>query len=98
MLGSRMTNVYGPKTVSSNLKRHIMNLHRDVWEENAADNGWTVESQSTKSVEQRDRPREEFDVGRFHQRLLDFIVMDDQVRPFFDFNDFGFFSCFCPPA
>jgi hypothetical protein len=84
MLASRMTNVYGAKTGSSNLKRHIMALHCDVWDENAQYNGWTLDLQSTKSVEWQDRPREEFDVGKFHQWLVDFIVADDHISPFCD--------------
>jgi replication initiation and membrane attachment protein DnaB len=71
-------------TANTNLKRHIKTRHIEIWNENAGKYGWkNLDSQaSTKSVASLDTPREEFDVEKFHQRLVNFIVADDQVRPF----------------
>jgi hypothetical protein len=68
-------------TANTNLKQHIKKFHRDLWLANAQKNRWkNLDSQvSTQSVASQGRPREEFDVDKFHQYILKFIVVDDQV-------------------
>ena len=48
---------------------------------------------STNSSEQH-RPREEFNVDRFHDQLVRFIVADDQVSPWCTPNDVCTSHCF----
>jgi hypothetical protein len=71
-------------TANSNLKQHIRNFHRELWLANAQKNGWkNLDSQvSTQSVALQGKPHEEFDVDKFHQHIVRFIVADDQVSQF----------------
>lgn len=71
-------------TANTNLKRHIRNCHSELWHANAPKHGWkNLDSQvSTQSLASQGIPREEFDVERFHQRIVSFIVADDQVSEF----------------
>ena len=91
---TRMTNTYAGSTGTSNLRRHIRTLHRNLWEENTEQNGWKdLDELSTNSSEQH-RPREEFNVDRFHDQLVRFIVADDQVSPWCTPNDVSTSHCF----
>jgi hypothetical protein len=87
-------------TGNTNLKRHIRTYHRALWDANAGKNGWkNLDSQvSTKSVASQGRPREEFDVEKFHQRLVHFIVADDQVSLFYAPNCVSFLTALLPQA
>lgn len=90
--------MYARTTVTSNLKWHIRALHHDLWNANAEKNGWkNLDSQvSTKSIELCDGPREEFNVENFHQWLVNFIIVDDQVSPFCTLNGVSVSHCFIP--
>lgn len=84
--------MYVMTTANTNLKCHIKNHHSDIWNDNAVKYGWkNLDSQaSTKSIASHGTPHEEFDIEKFHQRLVNFIIADNQVRPFCAPNGISF--------
>jgi hypothetical protein len=96
MLTSRMTNKYVKSTVSSNLLWHIKALHCDLWDANTAKYGWKNLDSTKSIVKSQGGPHEEFNMEKFHQWLVNFIVVDDQVGPFCSSDVLVFLTALLP--
>jgi hypothetical protein len=72
---------YAMSTGNTNLKRHIRNCHSELWHANAPKYGWkNLDLQvSTQSIVSQGKLCEEFDVEKFHEHVVSFIVADNQV-------------------
>jgi hypothetical protein len=78
---------YSKTTSNTSLRRHIENFHLDQYKILAKENGWKIQlaglvsqarSQAASEATAVGRP-DKFDEQTFHQFLLKFIVVDDQV-------------------
>lgn len=79
---------YSTRTSTTSLRQHIKKHHFDLYSTLADARGWNTslvlkgQSQTSDSVtlaSAQDEQREVFDQNKFHQRLVDFIVADDQA-------------------
>jgi hypothetical protein len=80
---------YSKRTSNSSLRPHIEKYHRELFLSLAKEKGWTIllpglvseaRSQAVSEAAVLQAGRAKFDEPTFHQRLLNFIVADDQVQ------------------
>jgi len=78
---------YAKTTSTSSLRRHLDNYHQDLYLRLAKERNWknmlpsfASQARSQGANEASAGRRDEFTEEKFHRYLLEFIVVDDQVR------------------
>lgn len=77
---------YSKTTSNTSIRPHLMKYHRELHDRLAPENGWRpLPSQATSQVTSEAEAlqvgqQDEFNADKFHRYLLNFIVVDDQVR------------------